>query len=388
MHKQFFENNPFYLAPMAELSHRALRELIEEFGGCDAYFTEMISANALFSGGPYEKWYIDTLPNPEKCVFQLVGADSEALAKAAGYLDNLECAGIDINMGCSAPLIRKTGAGAAWMASIDRAGELISRVRPQVKRRLSVKLRIGFKDDFEYLVRFCRRLENEGVELITLHPRLVSEKFKRLARWEYIGRLKNELKIPVVGNGDISSAQELVRRAAGNCDAVMVGRAAVKMPWIFAQAKDVEKEDFTANETFGSSTNQQELEPAVLSRTGEGTNSNTCLPSPQAEAEHDLQKQFLEFSAVETLKGAQKRVPPNVFAGRAPPVLEEIGIRFIELLSVHQPPDFHISRAKRFFGFFCDNLKWGTHLKNQINREESLSGIEKVWKEHFSVYSA
>jgi len=344
---------------MAELSHRALRELIEEFGGCDAYFTEMISANALFSGGPYEKWYIDTLPNPQKCVFQLVGADSDALAKAAAYLDSFECAGIDLNMGCSAPLIRKTGAGAAWMASIDRSGELISKLRPQVKRRLSVKLRIGFKDDFEYLVRFCRRLEQEGVELITLHPRLVSEKFKRLAKWEYVARLKNELKIPVAGNGDISSAQDFIRRAQGNCDAVMVGRAAVQMPWIFAQAREIEKED----------------------------NSNTCLPSPQAQAEHDLQKQFLEYSAVETLKGARKRVPPNVFAGRAPPALEEIGIRFLELLSIHQPPDFHISRAKRFFGFFCDNLKWGNYLKNQINREESLSGIEKVWKEHFKTAS-
>jgi len=380
MHNRFFKNKPFYLAPMAELSHRALRELMEEFGGCDAYFTEMISANALLAGGPYEKWYIDTLPNPEKCVFQLVGADSDALAKAGAILDDLECAGIDINMGCSAPLIRKTGAGAAWMASIDRAGDLVSRIRPQVKRRLSVKLRIGFKDDFDYLVRFCRRLENEGVELITLHPRLVSEKFKRLARWEYVARLKNELKIPVAGNGDISSAQELVRRAAGDCDAVMVGRAAVKMPWIFAQAREMVKEDFYHE--------PHELEPAVLSQTGDETNFNTCIPSPQAEAGHDSQKQSLEFSAVETLKGARKRVPPNVFAGCALPVLEEIGIRFIELLSMYQPADFHISRAKRFFGFFCDNLKWGTHLKNQINREESLSRIEKVWKEHFSAFTA
>jgi len=325
MHNHFFENKPFYLAPMAELSHRALRELIEEFGACDAYFTEMISAPALLAGGPYEKWYIDTLPKPEKCVFQLLGADCEALAKAAAYLDSFECAGIDINMGCSAPLIRKTGAGAAWMASIDRSGELISRIRPLVKRRLSVKLRIGFKDDFEYLACFCRRLENEGVELITMHPRLITEKFKRFARWDYVGRLKNELKIPVAGNGDISSAQELVRRAQGNCDAVMVGRAAVQMPWIFAHAREIEKEE----------------------------NSKAYSPSLQAEAGHTL------------------------------PPLEEIGTRFIELLSIYQPPDFHVSRAKRFFSFFCNNLKWANHLKNQINREDSLAGIERVWRDFF-----
>jgi len=199
----------FFLAPMAELSHRGLRELIEDFGGCDAYFSEMISSGALLADGPFEKWYTDPGPKPEKLVFQLVGADSGQISQAAAILDRLDCAGIDINMGCSAPLIRKQGAGAAWMASPERAGELISRVRPVVKRRLSVKLRIGYQDDFEYLVRFCRRLEEAGTELITLHPRTVTEKFKRLARWDYVGALRRELKIPVAGNGDIACAEDL-----------------------------------------------------------------------------------------------------------------------------------------------------------------------------------
>jgi len=300
----------YFLAPMAELSHRVLRELIEDFGGCDCYFSEMISAGALFAGGPFEKWYIDAGPKPEKCVFQLVGADSGQISRAAAYLDRMECAGIDINMGCSAPLIRKTGAGAAWMASIDRAGELICRIRPLIKRRLSVKLRLGFKDDLDYLVRFCRRLETEGVELITLHPRTVTEKFKRLARWEYVGALKRELKIPVAGNGDIATAQDLIRRAEGPCDAVMAGRAAVRQPWIFAEARNGGKERYI-------------------------------------------------------------------------PCLEGTGLRFIELLARYQPPEFHISRARRFFSFFCDNLKWGNYLKNQLNREEDLAGIERIWKEYF-----
>jgi tRNA-dihydrouridine synthase len=291
---------------MAELSHRGLRELIEDFGGCDEYFSEMISAGALFAGGPFEKWYIDAGPRPEKLVFQLVGSDPGQISRAAAFLDGLECAGIDLNMGCSAPLIRKTGAGAAWMANIDRAGELISHVRPVVKRRLSVKLRIGFNDDFDYLVRFCRRLEAEGTELITLHPRLVTEKFKRLARWDYVEKLRKELKIPVAGNGDINSPEDITRRSS-LCDAVMVGRAAVRQPWIMGQ-----------------------------SRRGQSAYS----------------------------------VP-------------ETALRFLELLALHQPPDFYISRARRFFGFFCDNLQWGNYVKNLINREETLQGIEKVVKEHF-----
>ncbi|MCL2721557.1 MAG: tRNA-dihydrouridine synthase family protein [Treponema sp.] len=367
---------PFYLAPMAEISHRALREIIEDFGGCDAYFSEMISAGALLANGPFEKWYLDTAPNPQKLIFQLVGSDPEIMSKAAFQLDKLECGGIDINMGCSAPLIRKTGAGAAWMASVDKAGELISKIRPHVKRQLSVKLRIGFKEDFEYLVRFCRRLQDEGVELITLHPRTVMEKFKRVARWEYVGKLKQELKIPVAGNGDIANAQDLVRRASGNCDAVMVGRAAVRQPWIFAEARNIEEEInhgghgvTRSKEEEGGEKVLAETSNLWFARRGEEGvyfNLNLCVSVPPCDYNIEM-----------------IGVSPKVFTVGTLPTFEEIGLRFIELLAKYQPPEFYISRARRFFGFFCDNLKWGNYLKNLLNKEETLAGIEKVWKEYF-----
>jgi tRNA-dihydrouridine synthase B len=319
-------NKPFFLAPMAEISHRALRELIEGFGGCDEYFTEMISAPALLAGGPFEKWYTDNGPCPEKLVYQLVGSDFSHITGAAALLDPLECKGIDLNMGCCAPLIRKTGGGIAWMASIDRAGELVRDVRKAVKRRFSVKLRIGFTENLNYLVNFCRRLESEGVELITLHPRTAKEKLKRLARWDYVGVLKQELKIPVAGNGDITDAESLLKRAEGPCDAVMVGRAAIRQPWIFVQGKKL-------------MSNERKTPDAYI------PHSSFLIPN---------------FS-----------------------LLLDTGLKFIEFLARWQPPEFHISRARRFFGFFCDNLTWGNYLKNLLNREKTLSGMEQVWKEHF-----
>ncbi|MFP3043640.1 tRNA-dihydrouridine synthase family protein [Treponema primitia] len=306
---------------MAELSHRPLRELIEGFGGCDEYFTEMISAGALIGGGPFESFYTDGGPCPEKLVYQLVGSDSGHLAAAAALLDRLECRGIDINMGCSAPAITRTGAGVRWMASADRAAAMIARVRSATQKRLSVKLRTGLDDDFDYLVGFCRRLEAEGVELITLHPRTGREKFKRKARWEYVAALRSALKIPVAGNGDIAGPEDLVRRAAsGCCDAVMAGRAAVQQPWLFAQAREA-----------------QEVP---------GTNPGT-----------------------KTVTGA---------------FLEETGLRFLELLAKYQPPEFHISRSRRFFNYFCDNLKWGTYVKNLLNRETELRGVAKAWSGYFA----
>ncbi|MDR2071519.1 MAG: tRNA-dihydrouridine synthase family protein [Treponema sp.] len=305
---------PFLLAPMAELSHRALRELIENFGGCDEYFTEMISAGALIGGGPFEAYYIDGGPCPSRVVYQLVGADPRQIAAAAALLDRQDCAGIDLNMGCAAPAIVRLGAGVRWMADPDKAAALIALVRPRTRKRLSVKLRLGMEADIDYLVKFCRRLEDEGVDFITLHPRTAREKFRRTARWDFVGALRQSLHIPVAGNGDITDAAGLLRRAAGDCDGVMIGRLAVRAPWVFAQARAMEKE-----------------------RTSE-------LPEIN---------------------------------------LEETALRFLELLSRHQPPEFHLSRARRFFGCFCDNLIWGNYVKTLLGRETGLAGMERILSAYF-----
>jgi tRNA-dihydrouridine synthase len=308
---------------MAELSHRALRELIESFkppkgGAADEYFTEMISAGAFVNRGPFEAWYADNGPCPEKLVYQLVGADEGQLAGAVSLLDQKECLGIDINMGCSAPAITRTGAGVRWMADPDRAAALIGKIRPKTRRRLSVKLRAGLAADFEYLVRFCRRLEEEGVELITLHARTAREKFRGKARWGYVSALRKELRVPLAGNGDIASAEEMLRRGE-ECDGVMIGRLAARRPWAFAEAKTQKARSAHPDETARTTIN-----------------------------------------------------------------IEETGLRFLELLSRGQPPEFHASRARIFFGYFCDNLKWANHVKNLINRERDLSGMERAWRGHFA----
>ncbi|MDR0374230.1 MAG: tRNA-dihydrouridine synthase family protein [Treponema sp.] len=299
---------PFLLAPMAEISHRALRELVAGFGGCDECFSEMISAGALISGGRYESWYLDNAPEPEKFVYQLVSGNADHLANAVSFLESYDCAGFDINMGCSAPPIVRTGGGVQWMSSIDKAGDMIARVRARTKRRLSVKLRIGFAYDSDYLVSFCKRLENEGVDRVTLHPRIAREKFKRGASWEYIGMLRKRLRIPVAGNGDILSAEEMNRRSF-ECDAVMIGRLAVQKPWVFAQARGLPL-------------------PAMLD-------------------------------------------------------LEEVAVRFLDRLAKCQPPEFHKSRARRFFSYFCSNFKWANHIRTLLGRESELSAMRKVFEGFF-----
>lgn len=306
---------PFLLAPMATLSHRAFRELLEDFGGCDSYFAEMIGAAPFLYGGRFETYYADPLPRPDRLVYQIVGGDAELLARAASILNGRGTAGIDVNMGCSAPDIVKTGAGVRWMADREAARSMIAGVRKVVTTRLSVKLRLGEDEDFDRLVAFCRMLQDEGVELLTLHPRTAGEKLKKRARWDYVGRLRAELSIPVVGNGDVDSPSALAMRAAGPCDGVMVGRAAVRMPWIFAAARDAE---------------------------------NGCK------------------SLSETID------------------LEAVALRFLDLLAKHQPPEFYETRARRFFHYFCDNLKWAHHVRTLVNRETELGAMASVLRAHFA----
>jgi tRNA-dihydrouridine synthase len=293
---------------MAELSHRALREVIASFGEPDEYFSEMLSAAAITQNGEFEAYYQDAGPTPERLVYQLCGVEPAYFARAARFLSERPCCGIDINMGCSAPAIVRTGAGVALMRDAVQARAIVAATRAATTRRLSVKLRLGDAEDIDALIRFCRMLENEGVELVTLHPRTSKEKFKRQAKWRYIDALRDALHIPVAGNGDIDSLACLQKKMAGNYAAIMVGRLAVKEPWIFAKARG------------------REVKVDVL----------------------------------------------------------ETGLRFIELLQRYQPPEFFQSRARRFFGFYCGNVKWAMYLRNKLFRETTPAGWAACLTRYFA----
>ncbi|MFW5802167.1 MAG: tRNA dihydrouridine synthase [Spirochaeta sp.] len=293
---------------MAAVTHRAFRELVHEIGGCDEYFSEMISAKALLNGGHLVKYYLDPGPVPERLVYQLMGSEAEPIAQAAAELDKRECAGIDINMGCSAPAIARGGGGVQWMGNPDAAVEMVSRVRDSVKdHRLSVKLRLGFDEDGRELLPLCRRLQSAGVEMLTLHPRTAAQKFKRSARWSFVDQLSREMSIPVVGNGDVSDADQLVAKSGGPWSGVMVGRAAVQQPWIFAQTR--------------------------------GLSSGIDL--------------------------------------------QEVALRFLELVRRHVPTEFWKNRVHRFFEYFSGNLVWGHAFISAVHRESDVHAIGTLVREYF-----
>ena len=235
--------------PMATLSHEAFRRLVEKFGGPDEYYTEMINAPTLLQKGPFEKYYLMNGPVPQKIVWQLTSKEAASMAAAVEVLAPLGGIGIDINMGCSAPEIVHSGAGIAWMLKPQE--ETLSMVKG-VKRamektapayRLSAKIRLG-ADNFseEKFYDFCKGLCDSGVQRIVLHPRAQREKLSRPPRRFYAQRLAALLKprgVEVIYNGNVKDAASA--RAAlldcPDCKGLMISRAAVQKPWIFAQLR-------------------------------------------------------------------------------------------------------------------------------------------------------
>ena len=227
--------------PMATISHPAFRILLEQFGGCDEYFTEMINAGTLLTGGQFESYYINPAPVPQKIVWQLTGHDTEHMVEAARRLCELPGIGLDLNMGCSAPDIYKYGAGIAWMLKdIEETRQMVRGVRAVVPqgKRLSVKLRLGddnFTDDGFFS--FTDMLVGEGVELLTLHPRTKKEKLVRPPRYSYCQKLAERYKgrVSVYLNGNVKDKEsfDFAVAACPDVAGVMISRAAVQKPWIF-----------------------------------------------------------------------------------------------------------------------------------------------------------
>lgn len=323
-------------APMAAITHSAFRRLVACFKEPDEYFSEMIHAPSAISGGGFEKWYFRANPSPEKLIWQITSPEEEAAASCIPILLQYGGLGIDLNMGCCAPQIVNSGAGFAWMKKpILQTASLVRNIKkavlmydeqksgPQTEPiRFSVKLRLGETEDYERLLSFCKMLVCEGVDLITLHPRTQKQKYSRPCKHEYTARLSSDLPIPVYGNGDINSLEVLEKNAAQYpCAGWMIGRAAVQKPWIFYELAKGHLKNGTA-----------------------------------AEIEEKIE--------IDLLKTAEL---------------------FLNFLQEEQPQEFYLTRAQRFFAFFCDNFSFAHHIKSRIlnckNLDDMLLNLKAYFEE-------
>lgn len=230
---------------MAELSTPALRKSVKSFSTDVALYSEMMSAGAIRSGALHNLSLSDIHEFDPPIISQLVGRDPSVMAEAAQILSEQNCNGIDINMACPAPDIVRKGCGAKLMTEPELARKIINACRISVKKQLSVKIRSGFESfDKKSFVNFIKMLQDEGVDLIAVHPRWAKLSFTRKADWQVVALAKKTLGIPVIGNGDINTPElALSRLREYGCDGIMIGREAVRSPWIFRLCSMLENDE-------------------------------------------------------------------------------------------------------------------------------------------------
>ena len=225
------------LAPLAGISKRPFRLLARKYGAALCY-TEMISADALFRNDKKTIRMLDHTPDEHPIGIQLFGSRPELISAATRRLMDFKPDVVDLNLGCPVPKVIKKNGGAALLKNPDLAGEIMIAAVENSDVPVTIKTRSGWNADSRNYLEIGRRAEQAGISAMTLHPRSRTEGFAGKSDWSLIKRLKEEIAIPVIGNGDIKCPQDAKDMFdQTGCDAVMIGRAALGNPFIFRQIK-------------------------------------------------------------------------------------------------------------------------------------------------------
>jgi tRNA-dihydrouridine synthase B len=229
------------LAPMAGVTDTVFRRLIRNQGGCGLLMTEFTSSHGVVSTRRAKRptrnfryLYFEPEEHPITC--QLFGSDPAVLAEAARICEDRGFDFVDINFGCPVNKVVKCNGGSGLLRDLPLVRKILETVRAAIRIPLTCKFRAGWNDKELVFIEFAKVAEDCGLSAIALHPRTREQGYSGRADWSRIAEVKAAVKIPVIGNGDITKPEEAVEmyRRTG-CDAVMIGRAASYNPWIFRQ---------------------------------------------------------------------------------------------------------------------------------------------------------
>ncbi len=231
-------DHPVALAPMAGMTDTAFRRLVKRKGGCGLVVTEMVSSEGLVRGIDRTLEYAEYTEEERPVAIQIFGGDPAVMADAARIVEGMGADIVDINMGCPVPKIAKHHAGCSLMREPAHAASVVGAMVKAVKIPVTVKMRAGWDDREINAAALARMVEDRGAAAVAVHGRTAAQAYTGESDWSLIGRVAEAVDIPVFGSGDCTLPEQVVSRLqSSGVRGVLIGRGALRNPWIFAQSR-------------------------------------------------------------------------------------------------------------------------------------------------------
>jgi tRNA-dihydrouridine synthase B len=288
------------LAPMSGVTDTVFRRFIKRLGGCGLIMTEFTSADGVLRDQRVRGRYLHFYEDEHPVSAQLFGSSPSVLADAARLVEDLGFDLVDLNLGCPAKKVVKCNGGSGLLRDLPLIRQIFEAVRAAVKIPFTVKFRAGWNDDEIVCVELARMAESCGLGAVALHARTREQGYSGNARWEWIASVKQAVKIPVIGNGDIRSPEDACAIVAQTgCDAVMIGRMAPANPWIFRQI-----EQYVSGATGAPSTSSGQ----ALGLPAERSSAEKMYDEPTEADRYQMIRTYFQMLLEEGMPGAEGKM--------------------------------------------------------------------------------
>jgi len=312
------------LAPMAGVTDTVFRRFIRNLGGCGLIMTEFTSADGVLRNKKVRGRYLHFYEDEHPISAQLFGSNPEVLADAARLVEDLGFDLVDLNLGCPAKKVVRCNGGSGLLRDLPLIRRIFESVRAAVKIPFTVKFRAGWSDEEIVCVDLARLAEDCGLGAVALHARTREQGYSGTARWEWIASVKQAVKIPVIGNGDIRSPQDACAMVAQTgCDAVMIGRMAPANPWIFRQieqyrsstesvassdptVRDLSRENDREGHDFSRA--EHNAPPAASAAEGSISHADEPFDEPTEADRYQMIRTYFQMLLEEEVQGAEGKM--------------------------------------------------------------------------------